>query len=92
MDRRTRTERALRKMRTIIAENKRRLDVGNIEEEARTQAGKLSNLALQLVDISKEVGAEAINRLLENVFENELAMKAMQLRVGYVRTKRSHYR
>lgn len=68
-------------MRSIMVRDKRRLDVRNIKEKASTQTVKARNIALQIVPITREIGEEAIDTLLGNIFENELVMKAMKLRM-----------
>lgn len=68
-------------MRDIIIARKNGMDGAVVEEQAFEEAGKLRNVVLYIQQISKKRGVEQIDKLLEKIFENELVMDVLKLRV-----------
>lgn len=49
----------------------------NVEEEARTQAENCRKVKGQLQKLSKEVGEDKVDTLLNNLFKNKVVTKVM---------------
>lgn len=69
MDQRTGTERAVREMRSIILRSKRRFDVKNVEEDARSQAEVFNKVMQKRDHKRKEVGQDTVDALLKNILK-----------------------
>lgn len=86
-------DRSINEMRDIVCAFSTRIDGETIEHPALLEAKKLSKRIVDLQNISDKVLFEHVNRILENVLNNELASyQRFLLTYKYVRSTGNHRR
>lgn len=55
-----------------------------METQALLQAEKLRNIILNLQQISDDVGVKQVDKLLGNIFENEIVLESFKRKGGWI--------
>lgn len=69
-------------MHNIIIVSRNGMEGSEVQEQARVEAEKLSDIIIDLQHIWKKVAVERVKKLLEKLFQNEFVMEALKRRVG----------